>query len=431
MSTRNACSVIVAGEKKSFALSSFKGNPGTFIIPAYSTGGVPPTAWVISAVMDSLGRVLRSVQESPPSSDTKMGAVALAEPPGFGVKAEAAMRRGFEAYSARNGSASCQVSPLSETGIKSTTRAPATLAGGFGNSDPLQAIHRVTPTAITLARIAHPPPCRFRCGAEAVKIMDRGLYRHHLPPISQDGSDLGEDMTRSNLEQVRQERPASLPQLLLVLTVTTGLIDAVSVLGLGRVFTANMTGNVVFLGFALARVPGFSLVRSLAALAAFLAGAVIGGRLAIRLEGSRGRWLATVAVVESSLLFAAALTALGYDGEHLAPVARLYSLIGLTALAIGLRNATVRRLAVPDLTTTVLTLTLAGLGADASFAGGDNPRFARRVASVAAMLAGAVAGGMLVLSVGVAWPLAVSGAITLLATLIYVARVAPPSARRP
>src|SRR5437899_2034899 len=424
MSARNPCSIMVAGENKSFALSSLRGKSGTFMIPAYSTGGLPPTAWVISAVIVWLGRVLRSVQESPPSSETKMGAVALAEPPGFGVKAEAAMRRGFEAYSARNGSASCQVSPLSEIGIKSTTRAPASLAGGFGTSRsaPLQAIHKASPTAITLARIAHAPPCRFRCGAEAVKIMDRGLYRHHLPPISQDGSDLGEDMTRSNLQQAGQEKPASLPLLLLVLTVTTGLIDAVSVLGLGRVFTANMTGNVVFLGFALARVPGFSAVRSLAALAAFLAGAVIGGRLAIRLEGSRRRWLATVAVVESSLLFAAALTALGYDGGQLVPVARLYALIALTAVAMGLRNATVRRLAVPDLTTTVLTLTLAGLGADSSFAGGANPRFARRVASVAAMLAGAVAGGLLVLSVGVAWPLAVSGAITLLATLIYVGR---------
>src|SRR5207245_2089844 len=90
-------------------------------------------------------------------------------------------------------------------------------------------------------------------------------------------------MTGSDLGKVGQEQPASLPLLLLLLTVTTGLIDAVSVLGLGRVFTANMTGNVAFLGFALARVPGFSLVRSLAALAAFLAGAVIGGRLAIRL----------------------------------------------------------------------------------------------------------------------------------------------------
>src|SRR2546422_247386 len=173
MSARNACSVMVAGDKKSFALSSFKGESGPFIIPAYSPGGVPPAAWVKSAVIDWLGRVLRSVQESPPSSDTKMGAVALAEPPGFGVNAEAAMRRGFEVYSARNGSASCQVSPLNERGIKSTTRTPTSLAGGFGTSrsDALQATHRATPTAITLARMAHAPPCRFRCGAEAVKIM--------------------------------------------------------------------------------------------------------------------------------------------------------------------------------------------------------------------------------------------------------------------
>src|SRR2546430_15216800 len=137
MSTRNPCSVMVAGDKKSFALSSFKGKSGTFRIRAYSMGGLPPTAWVMSAVIDWLGRVLRSVQESPPSSDTKMGAVALAEPPGLGVKAEAAISFGFEAYSARNGSASCQVSPLSETGIKSTTRTPGGLAGGCGTcSDP-------------------------------------------------------------------------------------------------------------------------------------------------------------------------------------------------------------------------------------------------------------------------------------------------------
>src|SRR2546426_8689305 len=94
---------------------------------------------------------------------------------------------------------------------------------------------------------------------------------------------------------------------------------------------------------------------------------------------------------------------------------------------MGLRNATVRRLAVPDLTTTVLTLTLAGLGADSSLAGGSNPRFARRVGSVAAMLAGAVAGGLFVLLVGGALPLAVGGGITLLATLVYVGPAAPPA----
>src|SRR5437762_7452698 len=146
-------------------------------------------------------------------------------------------------------------------------------------------------------------------------------------------------------------KPGSLPALLLVLTITTGLIDAVSVLGLGRVFTANMTGNIVFLGFALAGVPGYSARRSLAALAAFLVAAVIGGRLGTRLDASRRRWLLTVAFIESGVLFAAALAASGYDRETLAPVARLYTLIVLTAVAMGIRNSTARLLDCSDLTT--------------------------------------------------------------------------------
>src|SRR6266498_662223 len=173
MSARDPCRVIVATDKKSVVLSSLRGKSGTCMIPAYSTGGVPPTACVISAVIDWLGRVLRSVQESPPSSDTKMGAVALAGPPGLGVKAEAAMSFGFEAYSARNGSASCQVSPLNEAGIKSTTRTPASLTGGCGTSrsDPLQATHRATATAITPARIGYAPLFAFWLRrAEGVKI---------------------------------------------------------------------------------------------------------------------------------------------------------------------------------------------------------------------------------------------------------------------
>src|SRR6266566_1919803 len=64
-----------------------------------------------------------------------------------------------------------------------------------------------------------------------------------------------------------------LPPALLVLTGVTGLVDAVSFLGLGHIFTANMTGNVVFLGFAAAGVPGLSVARSSTSLVAFLAGA--------------------------------------------------------------------------------------------------------------------------------------------------------------
>src|SRR5437899_3414811 len=109
-------------------------------------------------------------------------------------------------------------------------------------------------------------------------------------------------MTRSDLGKVGQAQPASLPLLLLLLTVTSGLVDAVSVLGLGRVFTANMTGNVVFLGFAVAGIPGFSIARAVVSLVGFVVGAMLGGRLGVAMAGmARRHWLLTVAVVEAGL----------------------------------------------------------------------------------------------------------------------------------
>src|SRR3954453_610880 len=95
-----------------------------------------------------------------------------------------------------------------------------------------------------------------------------------------------------------------LPALMLVLTVLTGVVDAVSILSLGRVFVANMTGNVVFVGFALAGAAGFSLAASLSALAAFLVGAAIGGAAADRLAAHRGRLLARVTAGELGLVLA-------------------------------------------------------------------------------------------------------------------------------
>ena len=162
---------------------------------------------------------------------------------------------------------------------------------------------------------------------------------------------------------------------LLALTGVTGLVDAVSFLGLGHVFTANMTGNVVLLGFAVAGAPGLSIARSSTSLVAFLVGAALGGRLGVAMAtASRRRWLFTVAASEAALLIAAALVSIGFDIGAATPPSRLYAVIVLTAVAMGLRNATARRLAVPDLTTTVLTLTLTGVAADSSLAGGDNPR---------------------------------------------------------
>src|SRR5262245_29249508 len=193
------------------------------------------------------------------------------------------------------------------------------------------------------------------------------------------------------------ERERALVPVLLILTGVTGLVDAASVLGLGRVFTANMTGNVAFLGFAAAGAFEFSILCSTAALAAFLLGTVIGGRMAVPIgAGSEGGRTASALGIEAVLLLSAAGVALGAGPDLSSSPVRLYAAIGLTGLAMGLRNAVVRKLAVADLTTTVLTLTLTGLAADSALAGGEGPRWQRRVGAVVLMFAGAAAGTWLV-----------------------------------
>ena len=213
--------------------------------------------------------------------------------------------------------------------------------------------------------------------------------------------------------------PASnrvLPAVLLALTAVTGLVDAVSYIALGRVFTANMTGNVVFLGFAIAAVPGLSLGRSGAALGAFAAGALASGLLTARMGGGpRHRWASISFAIEAALLLAAAMMA-GAASDLSNDPARVYGLIALTGLAMGVRNGAVRKLGERDLTTTVLTMTITGLAADSSLARGSNPGWTRRAASVVLMFAGAAAGAWL-LRKSVALPIAVAGVISGLCAL--------------
>ena len=187
------------------------------------------------------------------------------------------------------------------------------------------------------------------------------------------------------------------PYTLLGMTAVTGLVDAVSFLSLGRVFTANMTGNVVILAFATARVPGLSIAYSLTALLSFLVGAIFGGRIMARAGAdSQVRFAAHAFVLEVVFLSAASFCSIGYRSGLLEHSFQRFVLIALTALAMGTRNAAVRKLAIPDLTTTVLTLTITGIGADSSIANGNNPRLARRVESVVAMFLGAALGAIII-----------------------------------
>jgi uncharacterized membrane protein YoaK (UPF0700 family) len=199
---------------------------------------------------------------------------------------------------------------------------------------------------------------------------------------------------------------------LIVLTVISGLVDAVSYLGLGHVFTANMTGNVVLLGFAAAGASGFSASACLTSLGAFLVGAAVAGRIARRL-GSRRHLLGVAMTTEAVATGTAA--ALAFAVTAISAGWARFTIIAVLAFGMGVRNATIRRLAIPDLTTTVLTMTLTGLAADSALAGGDNRQAARRAAAVAAMLAGAFAGASVFRHGGPAATLLI-GSVAVLAT---------------
>jgi uncharacterized membrane protein YoaK (UPF0700 family) len=194
--------------------------------------------------------------------------------------------------------------------------------------------------------------------------------------------------------------------MMIALTLLTGVVDAVSYLRLGHVFVANMTGNVVFLGFALAGAGGVSIASSLIALGAFLLGARAGGRIGTRLGVHRGHLVRAATAVQATLIAAALAIALASSAPE--PDGVRYAITAVLAVAMGIQNALAARIAVPELTTTVLTKTLTGL---ASEAGRDVAMSVRRVAAIVAMVMGALAGGLLALEVSVAAGLALALAL--------------------
>ena len=191
--------------------------------------------------------------------------------------------------------------------------------------------------------------------------------------------------------------------MLLIMTVVTGLVDSFSYLKLGHVFVANSTGNILFIGFALAHVPGFSIAESSLALGATLVGAFAGGKLCSAFANRRDRILGLSASIEAILTAIAVLLALVAS----IPVHGVYrtGFVAVLGVAMGVQNAAARKIAVPDLTTTVLTMTITGIGADSVLAGGPGSRPGRRLVAIASMLIGAVIGALLVLHTALCAPL--------------------------
>jgi uncharacterized membrane protein YoaK (UPF0700 family) len=213
------------------------------------------------------------------------------------------------------------------------------------------------------------------------------------------------------------DRHGPLSPLLLGLTVITGLVDSFSYLVLGHVFVANMTGNVVFLAFALAGAKGFSLAASALALAAFALGALISGRFVVHLGERRGRMVAVSSACQAVLVAAAMIvtwtvTDAGVGGWR-------YVLVLLLALGSGMQTGTARKVAIPDLTTTVLTQTITGAAFDSRLGGGTGSRIGRRGFSAVAMFVGALIGALTVIKVDK--PVALLLALVLLVTVAVAA----------
>jgi uncharacterized membrane protein YoaK (UPF0700 family) len=177
---------------------------------------------------------------------------------------------------------------------------------------------------------------------------------------------------------------------LLLLTFATGIVDAVSVLALGHIFVANMTGNVIFLGFWFAPHSGIDLTAAIVAFVSFLAGTVLGGRFARHIDSEVRLWLTVALGAEVVVLLTLSILA-GAGVLNYHDNTKLILTAGL-AVTFGSQNATARLFGIQELSTTVLTSTIVGLGFDSRLAGGTGHREKLRYSVVVTMCAGAVAG---------------------------------------
>jgi uncharacterized membrane protein YoaK (UPF0700 family) len=210
--------------------------------------------------------------------------------------------------------------------------------------------------------------------------------------------------------------------ILVGLTFVSGAVDAFSYLGLGRVFTANMTGNLVLLGIAAGQGQLLTALRAASAFAGFACGVLVGAWLT-RAAQPVGRWHPRVtACLGLELLLLATLAAWWIAvGGHL-PRGVTEALIALSSVAMGVQTAAVRRLAVPGVTTTYATGTLTGVLAQLAEAAASRRGWRLPVVVLASLVVGAAAGAVAT----VAWrggapvvPAAVLAAVTLAAAVRF------------
>lgn len=202
---------------------------------------------------------------------------------------------------------------------------------------------------------------------------------------------------------------------LLLLTFSTGLLDAVSYIALDRVFTGNMTGNVLFIGFALTGLDGIPLLNNVVALGGFVLGSIISGRIVPRRKALALPMPALATLLGCIVLIAATAVIWAIAGQPSMPT--MIVMTGILAAAMGAQVSAVKPLGNADITTIVVTNTLANLARDGRIAGGRGQAWIQRAGAVLCMGAGAAAGALL-LQLGGPVAIAVAALIVVIAVAV-------------
>jgi uncharacterized membrane protein YoaK (UPF0700 family) len=228
-----------------------------------------------------------------------------------------------------------------------------------------------------------------------------------------------------------------------VLTVTAGAVDAISFLGLGQVFTALATGNLLFLAFALGGQGSVPVERPAIALAAFVLGVIMGSALFSAL--GRRRWFPMALGVEAALVAVAGFVALGVAGLGATDVPDPVVIV-VVAVAMGVRSMAALRAAIPGMPTQMIQGSLVAVidtfvsrwsaaGRSRGGAAGSASRpalaklsMARHAATIGGTLLGGVLGALLVNAGAGLALLAVAVAVFVTAGVYaFVPRYRPPT----
>lgn len=245
-------------------------------------------------------------------------------------------------------------------------------------------------------------------------------------------------MTTNDLATADRSRSESTLRdwLLFLLTVSSGAVDAISFVALGKVFTAFMTGNIAFLGLALAQDPSApSILAVLASMAGFAAGIYVATRIvspcgpSATSRGDRAPgpvWPQPITFALGLSLLLHLVFLLIWIAVEAKPGANAtLALLAVWAVAMGMQSAAARRLNVGGVFTTAATATfifLVGDFANEPLTGEER----RRLMGVLVSLAiGATTGSLLLLHASIYAPL-----FPFVLTLAVVATAATAFAHR-